>query len=140
MRIHKPVLRAMVPALVVAGVAVAAWAAWLGWDQQYEVQGDGSVSGPYQVWQVAGLIVTLLAAVVLAAAREHRAAAVGGTTVGLTLAAFVDWSGDASGQFMVGVVLVMAGSFIASAVVSAVIDSLPRDRPRTGQVDRQADR
>ncbi|WP_181808636.1 hypothetical protein [Streptomyces shenzhenensis] len=51
MRLHRPVLRAMVPALVVAGVAMAAWAAWLGWDQEYDVRGDGSVSGPYQAWR-----------------------------------------------------------------------------------------
>lgn len=121
----------MGPALVVAGVAVAAWAAWLGWDTGYDVRGDGSVSGPYQVWQVAGLAVTLFAAVCQAAARGHCAAAVGGTTVGLTLAAYVDWSDDASGLFMVGVVLVMVGSFVASAVVSAVIDTLRRDRPLT---------
>lgn len=121
----------MVPALVVAGVTVAAWAAWLGWDQGYDVRADGSVSGPYGAWQVAGLAVTLLAAVCCAAARGHSAAAVFGTTAGLTLAAYVDWSDDASGLFMVGVALVMVGGFVASAVVSAVTDTLRRDGPLT---------
>ncbi|MER5792044.1 hypothetical protein [Streptomyces sp. NPDC001980] len=135
MGLQRPVLRAVVPAFVLAGVAVAAWAVWLGWDQGYDVRADGSVSGPYQPWQVAGLAVTLLAAVCCAAARGNSAAAVGGTTAGLTLAAYVDWSGDASGLFMVGVVLVMVGSFVASAVASAVVsaatDTLRRDRPLT---------
>ena len=131
MRLHRPVLRATVPALVVAGVAMAAWAAWLGWDQGYDVRGDGAVSGPYQAWQVAGLAGTLLAAVCAAAARGHSAAAVGGTTVGLTLAAYADWSDDASGLFIVGVGLVMVGGFVGSAVVSAVIDTLRRERPLT---------
>ncbi|MGW1617882.1 hypothetical protein [Streptomyces sp. NPDC002172] len=135
MGVHRPVLRAMAPALVLAGVSVVAWAAWLGWDQGQDVRADGSVSGPYAVWQVAGLVATLLAAVCCAAARGHSAAAVGGTTVGLTLAAYVDWSGDSSGLFMVGVVLVMAGSFVASAVASAVVsavtDTLRGDRPLT---------
>jgi hypothetical protein len=129
MGLHKPVLRAIVPAFVQAGVSVVAWAAWLGWDQEYDVSADGAVSGPYQVWQVAGLVVTLLVAVCFGAARGHSAAAVGGTTVGLTVAACADWSDDASGLFMVGVVLVMVGSFVASAVVSAVVDTLRRDRP-----------
>ncbi|WP_089100273.1 hypothetical protein [Streptomyces hyaluromycini] len=129
MRLHKPVLRASVPVCVLAGVSVAAWAAWLGWDQQYDVRPDGSTSGPYAVWQVVGLVLTLLVPVCWAAARGHSAAAVGGTTAGLTLAACVDWADDASGLFVVGVVLVMAGTFVATAVVSAVIDTLRRDLP-----------
>ncbi|MER5529782.1 hypothetical protein ABT075_35230 [Streptomyces sp. NPDC002677] len=129
MRLHKPVLRVVPPALGLAAVSAAAWAAWLGWDQQYDVRADGSTSGPYQAWQVGGLVLTLLVAVGWAAARGHSAAAVGGTTAGLTLAAYVDWSGEASGLFMVGVGLVMAGTFVASAVVSAVIDVLRRDVP-----------
>ncbi|MER7183222.1 hypothetical protein ABT404_27755 [Streptomyces hyaluromycini] len=131
MRLHKPVLRASVPVCVLAGVSVAAWAAWLGWDQQYDVRPDGSTSGPYAVWQVVGLVLTLLVPVCWAAARGHSAAAVGGTTAGLTLAACVDWADDASGLFVVGVVLVMAATFVATAVVSAVIDTLRRDLPLT---------
>ncbi|MEU9340357.1 hypothetical protein AB0D74_03925 [Streptomyces sp. NPDC048278] len=135
MRLQRPVLRAVVPALVLAGVSVVAWAAWLGWDQDQDVRADGSVGGPYEVWQVAGLVATLLAAVCCAAARDHSAAAVGGPTVGLTLAAYVDWADDASGLFMVGVALVMVGSFVAcavaSAVVSALTDTLRHDRPLT---------
>ncbi|MFG3023146.1 hypothetical protein ACGFZQ_32125 [Streptomyces sp. NPDC048254] len=129
MRLHKPVLRMVLPALVSAAVSAAAWAAWLGWDQQYDVRADGSTSGPYEAWQVGGLVLTLLVAVGWAAARGHSAAAVGGTTAGLTLAAYVDWSGDASGLFVVGVGLVMVGTFVASAVVSAVVDVLRRDVP-----------
>ncbi|WP_185149233.1 hypothetical protein [Streptomyces sp. Ag109_O5-1] len=34
-----------------------------------------------------------------------------------------------SGLFMVGVALVMVGSFVAGAVVAAVIDTLRPDRP-----------
>ncbi|MEV7386447.1 hypothetical protein [Streptomyces sp. NPDC091215] len=129
MGLQKPVLRAVVPALVPAGVSVVAWAAWLGWDQQYDVAPDGSVSGPYAVWQIAGLVVTALVAVCFTVVRGHSAAAVAGTTAGLTVAACADWSDDASGLFMVGVTLVMVGSFVASAVVAAVIDTLRPDRP-----------
>ena len=44
-----------------------------------------------------------------------------GPTVGLTVAAFYDWSDDASGLYMVGVGMVMVGSLAATAAVSAVI-------------------
>jgi hypothetical protein len=32
-----------------AVVTPAVWAAWLGWDQHYDVQPDGSATGPYEV-------------------------------------------------------------------------------------------
>ncbi|MER6491546.1 hypothetical protein [Streptomyces griseorubiginosus] len=117
--------------LVTAGVSTAAWAAWLGWDQHYDVQPDGSSTGPYEAWQVIGLVVTLLVAVYWAASRRHGASAVLGTTTGLTLAAFLDWSDDSTGQFMVGVMMVMLGSLAATALVTNVITSVRRPSAQT---------
>jgi FtsH-binding integral membrane protein len=116
----------LVPVLVLAGVSFALWAAWLGWDQQRDVQADGSTTGPYEAWQVGGLVLSLLVPVYWAASRQHAAAAVAGTTAGLTLAAYGDWSDDAGGLFMVGVTLVMLGSLAATAAVSAVIRAATR--------------
>ncbi|HET6859620.1 MAG TPA: hypothetical protein VFH94_21335 [Streptomyces sp.] len=118
--------------LVLAVVASALWAAWLGWDQHRDVQPDGTMTGPYEAWQVIGLVLTLLVAVCWAASRRHVAGAVLGTTVGLTSAAYYDWSDDSSGLFMVGVGMVMMGSLVATAVVSAVIASVTRDGGRRG--------
>ncbi|MGW7360969.1 hypothetical protein ACWGI0_31230 [Streptomyces sp. NPDC054802] len=117
--------------LVVAAVSVALWAAWLGWDQHYDVRPDGSTTGPYEVWQVAGLVLTLLAPVYWAASRRYFAGAVLGTTLGLTAAAYYDWSDDATGLFVIGVVLVMLGSFAATAAVSAVIAAVKKDGHRS---------
>ncbi|MFF0224988.1 hypothetical protein [Streptomyces sp. NPDC004629] len=113
--------------LVLAGVSAAVWAAWLGWDRVRAVRADGTVTGPYEAWQVIGLVLTLLAAVCWAASRRYVVGAVLGTTAGLTAAAYYDWSDDSSGLFMVGVGLVMMGSLAATAVVSAVITSAKRD-------------
>ncbi|MCZ2527301.1 hypothetical protein [Streptomyces sp. HB2AG] len=113
--------------LVPAVVASAAWAAWLGWDQHRDVQPDGTTTGPYEAWQVVGLVLTLLVPVYWAASRHHVAGAVLGTTVGLTAAAWYDWSDDSSGLFVVGVGMVMVGSLVLTAAVSAVISSLKRD-------------
>ncbi|MCX5083101.1 hypothetical protein ACFC1L_28065 [Streptomyces sp. NPDC056210] len=118
--------------IALAGVAVAAWAGWLGWDQQRDVHPDGSTTGPYEAWQVIGLVLTLLPAVYWAASRRYTAAAVIGTTAGLTVAAYVDWSDDASGLFMIGVCLVMMGSLVVTSALSAVIAALTghgRGRP-----------
>ncbi|MFF7237221.1 hypothetical protein [Streptomyces collinus] len=117
--LRKPVAQ-LVSILALAALAPALWAAWLGWDQHRDVHPDGSTTGPYQAWQVIGLVLTLLAAVGWAAYRDYVAGAVLGTTAGLTAAAYVDWSDDSSGLFVIGVGLVMVGTFVGTVVVSAV--------------------
>ncbi|MFI6356163.1 hypothetical protein ACIBJF_26605 [Streptomyces sp. NPDC050743] len=114
----------LLPILVLAGLSLAAWAAWLGWDQHRDVHPDGSTTGPYEAWQVIGLVLTLLVPVCWAASRRHLAAAVLGPTVGLTLAAYYDWSDDSSGLFVIGVGLVMIGSLVTTVIVSAVVTSV----------------
>ena len=120
---RKPVPQ-LVSILLLAGVSLAVWAAWLGWDQHRDVQPDGTTTGPYEAWQVIGLVLILLAPVYWAASRRYVAAAVLGTTAGLTVAAYYDWSDDSSGLFMVGVVLVMMGSLAVTAVVSAIASAV----------------
>ncbi|GLF94997.1 hypothetical protein [Streptomyces yaizuensis] len=113
--------------LVLAGVAAALWAAWLGWDQHRDVHPDGSTTGPYEAWQVIGLGLTLLVAVGLAAFREYVVASVIGVTAGLTVASFYDWSDDSTGLFGVGVGLIMMGSLAATGIVSFLIASAKRN-------------
>ncbi|MFF5705333.1 hypothetical protein ACFY7H_22955 [Streptomyces sp. NPDC012794] len=112
--------------LVLAGVAMAAWAAWLGWDQRRDVQPDGSTTGPYEAWQVAGLVLTLLVPVYWAAARQYVPAAVLGTSAGLGAAAFVDWSDDGSGLFVIGVGMVVIGSLVVTCALALAVASLKR--------------
>jgi hypothetical protein len=107
--------------LLPAVVASVLWAAWLGWDQHRDVRPDGSVTGPYEAWQVVGLVLTLLAPVCWAAARRSAVGAVVGTTAGLTVAASYDWSDDSSGLFVIGVGMVMVGSLLGTAGVSAAV-------------------
>ncbi|OEJ25887.1 hypothetical protein AS594_16660 [Streptomyces agglomeratus] len=113
--------------VVLAVVTLALWAAWLGWDQNRDVQPDGTTTGPYEAWQVIGLVLTLLAPVCWAASRRYIAGAVLGSTAGLTGAAYYDWSDDGSGLFVIGVGMVMMGSFVVTAVLSAVIASATRN-------------
>ncbi|MZD05310.1 hypothetical protein GTW43_09475 [Streptomyces sp. SID5785] len=115
------VLSELVPTLAAAGLAAAAWAGWLGWDQTRDVHPDGTVTGPYEAWQVIGLVLTLLVPVGWAAARRHVPAAVLGVPAGLAVAAFYDWSDDSSGLFAIGVVLVALGTLAGTAVTTAVI-------------------
>ncbi|MFD3540887.1 hypothetical protein ACFWUQ_15515 [Streptomyces sp. NPDC058662] len=110
---------------------IAAWAAWLGWDQHRDVHPDGSVTGPYEAWQVIGLVLTLLVPVYWAASRRYVVGASLCTTAGLTAAAYYDWSDDGSGLFMVGVGMVMVGSLVATFAVSALIAALTRTDNRS---------
>lgn len=106
---------------VSALTAIAAWAAWLGWDQKRDVHPDGSTTGPYEAWQVVGLALTLLVPVVWMAVRGHGVAGAFGVSAGLTVAAFVDWSDDASGLYMIGTFMVAAGSVAATFPVQALV-------------------
>ncbi|MER5967317.1 hypothetical protein [Streptomyces sp. NPDC002057] len=109
---------------VLAGVAAAVWAAWLGWDQHRDVHPDGSSTGPYEAWQVIGLGLCLLIPVCWSAFRGHVVPAALGTSGGLTLAAAYDWSDDASGLFMIGVVMVMIGSAAATTLTAFLTSAL----------------
>lgn len=109
--------------VILAGAAAGAWAAWLGWDQERDVTGYAE-SGPYEVWQVGGLVLTLLVAVVAVAYVRHFVPAVLGSTAGLTFASFSDWSEDNSGLFAVGVALILMGTFVGSALVAVTVGAL----------------
>ncbi|WP_051804312.1 hypothetical protein [Streptomyces griseus] len=107
--------------LLTALAAIAAWAAWLGRDQERDVRPDGSETGPYEVWQGAGLVLTLLLPVAWMAVRGHGRAGAAGTSAGLTIAAYHDWSDDAGGLYAVGTLLVAAGSLAATMTVQALV-------------------
>ncbi|MFC9270082.1 hypothetical protein ACFTXJ_20180 [Streptomyces zhihengii] len=118
-----------VATVILALTSAALWAAWLGWDQHRDVHPDGSTTGPYEAWQVIGLVLTLLAPLYWAAARRHVTGAVLGITAGLTAAAYIDWSDDASGLYMIGVIMVALGSAAATALTALAIASLRRPVP-----------
>ncbi len=112
----------------VAVLSVITWYAWLGWDNGYDVDAAGNVSGPYQAWQIAGAGVTLLAVLIGAILLRVNAAL---AAVALTLAFTAAWTWDAashddSGLFAVGAILLLAGLAVGSAVVAAVTTALVR--------------
>ncbi|MFF3013170.1 hypothetical protein [Streptomyces sp. NPDC057939] len=124
--LRKPVSELLVTLLLVA-VAAALWAAWLGWDQQRDVHPDGSTTGPYEAWQVIGLVLTLLVPVYWAASRRYVTAAVLGTSLGLAGAAFYDWSDDGSGLFVIGVAMILIGSLVVTGALSLLIVSRKKE-------------
>ena len=108
--------------LLVGVLAALSWVAWMGWDQQYQTDAAGNVSGPYETWQVVGCAGSLLALFVgalLAGVRPVPASAA------LVLAFTVAWTvqaaaEDETGMYGVGTVLLLIGLTAATAVVAAV--------------------
>ncbi|SDS92766.1 hypothetical protein [Actinoplanes derwentensis] len=124
-------------AVLVAALSALTWYAWLGWDDQYQLDpATGVESGPYEAGQISGCAVTLLVLLVtavLAGAWEVPAATA--LTLGFTVVFTIDAARkDESGLFAVGAVLVFLGVGMASGVVSAIMFGI-RDRraSRRGQ-------
>ncbi|AZM48021.1 hypothetical protein DMB38_21530 [Streptomyces sp. WAC 06738] len=130
-RVLRILLFQLLSLVLLAGAAAGAWAAWLGWDQEREVSGD-TETGPYAVWQVGGLVLTLLVAVAVVAYVRHFVPAVLGSTAGLTFASYYDWSDDNTGLFAVGVALILMGTFVGSALVAVAVGAV-RGEPDAGQ-------
>ena len=82
----------LLTALMIGAVTLADYLGWLGWDQHKDVHPDGRLSGPYQPWQVIGLVVVLIVLAAAAGWRRHTALVAVTTTVVMTLA----WSVDAA--------------------------------------------
>lgn len=117
-------------ALGVAVLSAAAWFGWMGWDDEYQVdRATNEVSGPYEAWQVVGCVLTLLVVGVVAAHRWRPF----GTALVLPVAFALAWSvtaasEDDSGLWVVGAVLVLLGTAVASLVVVAVVAAIPTTR------------
>lgn len=108
--------------VAVAVLGVAIWFGWLGWDTEYQVDAAGNQSGPYEVWQVAGCVLSLMAvlvAAVFAGVRKFPAAAA--LTVAFTAAWTVSAAAsDDSGLFAVGALLVLGGMAMGTALVATL--------------------
>lgn len=113
--------RDLIAGLLVAAASAGAWLAWMGWDDEYQVDAAGNASGPYEVWQVVGCALTLIVLAVLAAWLWRPWAVVVIAPIAFTLA----WSvtaarSDDSGLWAVGAIMVLVGT-----VVGAIVCAIP---------------
>ena len=118
-------------ALVLLTLATAlAYLAWLGWDQHKDIGPDGE-TGPYQAWQVIGLVLTIGIIAAYAGWRGHPVEAI----VVITLVLTIVWSIDAAtdpeddGLWPVGAFLLFIGSLVGVSVVALVADLVGRPTP-----------
>ncbi|MGK5557096.1 hypothetical protein ACSNOI_36350 [Actinomadura kijaniata] len=126
-------IRHLVATVLLAAVAVADWFAWLGWDQKRVEHPDGHTTGPYEAWQVVGLVVVLMLVGGVAAYRRYGLATTFGFTVGLTAAVSYDWSADdGSGLWVVGAGMVAVSTLVATGLAAAMISAITRRPPARG--------
>jgi hypothetical protein len=133
---HRPRRRSsrfqIVGVLAVAVGSALSWLAWMGWDQQYQVDpATGVSSGPYEAWQVIGCALSLLVLFVGALSAGVRPLP---ASAALTLAFTVAWTvqaaaADDTGLYAVGAIMLLLGLGVATTVVSAVTLAIRKRGP-----------
>jgi hypothetical protein len=124
------VRRRPIALLGAALLSVLAWVAWLGWDQEYQVDpATGIASGPYEAWQVVGCVLTLLVAAVVAGVAARAVVAAAWVTVPFTVCWTVSAAReDETGLFAVGALLIAVGLYLGSLAVATAAGVLTRRR------------
>ncbi|MFI6506391.1 hypothetical protein ACIBCT_02200 [Streptosporangium sp. NPDC050855] len=105
--------------VILAVASAVNYLAWLGWDRQRDVAPDGTVSGPYQTWQVAGLVIVLGILAVVAGRRGHPVLG----TAAVAVVTWLAWSVDAalsddSGLWVVGSLLLLPALLLGVGLVA----------------------
>ena len=114
-------------ALLAAAGSVAAWWLWLGWDTEYDVGPSGTVSGPYEAWQVIGLALTLGLIAGVAAWRISFLVVAPAIALPFTVAWSIDAAAhDESGLWAVGAILVLGGTTLGTGLVAGIVNALRR--------------
>lgn len=107
---------------VAALLGAAAWAAWLGWDNEYYFDPVvGAYQGPYRAYQVVGCALTVGLGVALLSLRWSPWVVAGGTSVGF----WSVWTAHAAmtygtGLFLVGSAMLLPGLLLGTAVAAGV--------------------
>ncbi|RZT87056.1 hypothetical protein EV383_3962 [Pseudonocardia sediminis] len=122
--------RRLVGTGLLALATAASWWVWTAWDLRRDVDPvTGTSTGPWEAWQVAGVVLCLLAVVVAAARRLPAWLVVAVVPVTFTVAwSLTAASQDDSGLWAVGAVLVLLGTSAGTAVVAAVTAAFRRAR------------
>ncbi|WP_157544852.1 hypothetical protein [Microtetraspora fusca] len=119
--------------VILAVASLVNYLAWLGWDQERDVEPDGSLSGPYQPWQVAGLVVVMGILAAVSGRRGHPWIG----TISVAGVMWVSWSvnalfSDNSGLWVVGAAALLPAVFFGVSLV-AFLTPLRKTAGREGR-------
>jgi hypothetical protein len=119
----------LVPTAALVGVTtLASYLGWLGWDQTKYRGPDGNLHGPYQSWQVVGLVLALGVIAGVAGWRRRPWVAAVVSTLVMTACFSVQGATDPlnDGLWPIGAFLVAVGTFGGVALVAFVSSRLHR--------------
>lgn len=108
---------------VLVGIATAVdYVAWLAWDRERYLGDDGLSHGPYEAWQVVGLVAVLAAVVFAGGRRGHALTTAAVATAVLTACwlANVFVEGVEDGLFLVGAMMVAVATFAGGWLVATL--------------------
>lgn len=115
--------------VLVAVLAAGCWWAWFAWDTERTTDPlTGATSGPWAAWQVLGCGVCLVALVVVATRWLPAWLVVVTVPCAFTVAWSTTASGDGSGLWAVGAVLVLLGTAAGAALVALLAAAVRRRR------------
>ncbi len=120
-----------VVALLVGLATLANYVGWLGWDQQRNV-GWNQQPGPYETWQIVGLVAVLVVIAAVAGWRGRASAGAASATVVMTLCFAIDAASEPAqyndGLWPVGALLVAGGTFVGVKFVATCADGFAARR------------
>jgi hypothetical protein len=128
--------RSTAAALVGVSLALlttATYLAFLAWDQHQDIDATGNVTGPYQAWQIVGVVLALGASAGLAGWHGQARIATAAiptvfTTCWIIDAATAEWN---DGLWPIGAVMVAVGSFVGIGV-AAFLAAAGREHVKRG--------
>jgi hypothetical protein len=124
--------RDAVAGAVIAVMSAGLYIAWLGWDQEYQVDPvTGALSGPYETWQVVGVVACLGLVALVAGLLGLRTVCRVAMPVAFALCFAIDGITDANsdGLWGVGAAMTFGGAWAGANLVGLAGERLRR-RPR----------
>jgi hypothetical protein len=114
---------------IIAVITVGLYMAWLGWDQEYEVDpATGALTGPYETWQVVGVVACLGLVALVAGRLGQRLVCRVAMPVAFALCFAIDGITDANadGLWGVGAALAFGAAWAGSNLVGLAGERLRR--------------
>ena len=115
-----PAVGLVLTATLVGVATLADYVGWLGWDQTKHLGPDGFLHGPYEPWQVVGVVLVLGVIAAAAGLRRQPWVAVVVTTLVMTVCFSVQGATDPlnDGLWPIGAFMVAAGTCAGVALVA----------------------
>lgn len=125
--------RGAVAGTLIAVISAGVYMAWLGWDQEYQVDpATGALSGPYETWQVVGVVACLGLVAFVAGLLGLRTVCRVALPAAFALCFSIDGITDpnSDGLWGVGAAMTFGGAWVGANLVGIAAERLRRPAAR----------